>query len=200
MRATEMPTPAERAMRADARRNDERLLTAASAAFAEQGIDVPLEEIARRAGVGIGTLYRHFPTRQALLEAHLRDHFEALCALAEELRASPSPGDALATWLRALALHATTYRGLSAAMKSSILEEGTELSAVCRAAKAAGAELLERAQEAGVVRRDINGIELLRLVHAIVWATEQSPDGAAQADRLLSLMLDGLRRQEPTTR
>src|SRR3954452_2753784 len=90
-----------RPMRADARRNVERLLAVAKETFAERGADAPLEEIARRAGVGIGTLYRHFPTREALLEALLRDSFEPLRAEADRLLTSPSPGDALDAWLRA---------------------------------------------------------------------------------------------------
>src|SRR6266852_1321868 len=104
MSASGAPAPAHarepRQMRADAQRNYTRLLDAATAAFLEHGADdVSLEEIARRAGVGIGTLYRHFPTRQALLEAVYRDQAEALHARALELLSSPSPGEALATWL-----------------------------------------------------------------------------------------------------
>ena len=97
------PAREPRPMRADAQRNYTRLLDAASAAFLEHGADdVSLEEIARRAGVGIGTLYRHFPTRQALLEAVYRDQVELLSARAEELLKAESPGDALADWLRVL--------------------------------------------------------------------------------------------------
>src|SRR5215472_11381674 len=92
-----------RPMRADAQRNYARLLSAAMAAFTEHGADdTSLEEIARRAGVGIGTLYRHFPTRQALLEAVYRDQVEALRARADDLTGSDDPGEALAAWLRAL--------------------------------------------------------------------------------------------------
>src|SRR5215469_2028522 len=96
-------TAPERPMRADARRNYERLLAEAAAAFAERGADdVSLEEIARRACVGIGTLYRHFPTRPALLEAVYKDQVEGLGTLAAKLLTSESPGDALAEWVRAL--------------------------------------------------------------------------------------------------
>src|SRR5579863_8630413 len=100
-----------RPMRADAQRNYARLLDAASAAFLEHGADdVSLEEIARRAGVGIGTLYRHFPTRQALLEAVYRDQVETLSARAEELLESESPEDALAGWMRAMVGFSSTKR------------------------------------------------------------------------------------------
>src|SRR5918997_3877226 len=94
--------PRQRPLRADARRNYERLLTAARAAFDEHGADASLDGIARRAGVGIGTLYRHFPTRSDLLAAVLRDEIEALSAAAERLLTSQAPGDALINWLRAV--------------------------------------------------------------------------------------------------
>ncbi len=117
-RSTPAPAPAsaQRPMRADARRNYERLVATATAAFAERGAEASLDDIARRAGVGSGTLYRHFPTRQALLEAVYRDQVEELCSQARELLASPSPGDAFATWLRAMASYMTTKRGLSSLM------------------------------------------------------------------------------------
>src|ERR1700691_553126 len=89
-------------MRSDARRNRERLLTAATAAFAETGADAPLEDIARRAGVGIGTLYRHFPTRLALQEGVFRNQVDAVCARGRELVCDPAPGDAFAAWLHVL--------------------------------------------------------------------------------------------------
>src|SRR6201995_1177891 len=103
-------------MRADARRSHERLLTAATAAFAEKGADAPLEDIAKRAGVGIGTLYRHFPTRLDLQEAVFRTQVQIVCAQGEELIAAPSPGDAFAGWLRALASYLVTKRGLASAL------------------------------------------------------------------------------------
>src|SRR6266702_4679594 len=105
---------ARRPMRADARRNYQALLSAANAAFIEQGADdASLEEIARRAGVGIGTLYRHFPTRQALLEAVYRDQVEVMSARAEELLADAPPGEALVAWLRALVDFGRTKRMLT---------------------------------------------------------------------------------------
>src|SRR5215831_11187414 len=119
MSASGAPTRAEaparepRPMRADAQRNHARLLDAASAAFVEHGADdVSLEEIAGRAGVGIGTLYRHFPTRQALLEAVYRDQVETLRARAEELLGARSPEDALAEWVRALVKFSSTKRSM----------------------------------------------------------------------------------------
>jgi len=116
MSATDMPARPPGPMRADARRNRDLLLSTALAAFTEHGADdVSLEGIARRAGVGIGTLYRHFPTRQDLLEAVYRDQVEALCARAADLLDEPSPADALATWLRAMVAFSTTKGGRVAA-------------------------------------------------------------------------------------
>src|SRR5881227_1228774 len=100
-------------MRADARRNYERLLAAARAAFAEHGVDASLDDIARSAGVGPGTLYRHFPTRHALLEAVLGDAQATLLAEAEKLATEPDPDAALLTWMRGLATHSRTFRGLA---------------------------------------------------------------------------------------
>ena len=112
---------AARPMRADARRNYQALLNAAAAAFAEHGADdVSLEEVARRAGVGIGTLYRHFPTRQALLEAVYRDQVEGLCARADELLATAPPGEALTAWLRSLVQFSSTKRSLTSAMLATL--------------------------------------------------------------------------------
>src|SRR6516162_4774667 len=111
------PAREPRPMRADAQRNYARLLDAASAAFLEHGADdVSLEEIARRAGVGIGTLYRHFPTRQALLEAVYRDQVDALGARAAELAQSDSPAAALAEWVTALVTFGKAKRSLTTAL------------------------------------------------------------------------------------
>jgi len=116
-------------MRADARRNYERLLRAAAEAFTEHGADdVSLEEIARRADVGIGTLYRHFPTRQALLEAVYTDQVAGLRALADDLLATKPPAEALATWLRALIDFGRTKRSLSAALLATMSKDSELIS------------------------------------------------------------------------
>jgi AcrR family transcriptional regulator len=192
--ATMSPTE-QRPMRADARRNVERLLTVAKETFAERGADAPLEEIARRAGVGIGTLYRHFPTREALLETLLRDSFEALRAEADRLLTSPSPGDALDSWLRAFATHATTYSGLVAALNASLRDGESGLCMWCKTVNLAGGELLARAQAAGVVRPDVTPDDVLILANAITWATEQACANPAQAERIHALVMDSLRCQ-----
>jgi AcrR family transcriptional regulator len=183
-------------MRADAQRNYARLLDAASAAFLEHGADdVSLEEIARRAGVGIGTLYRHFPTRQALLEAVYRDQVELLEARAEELLKAESPGDALADWLRALMKFSSTKHSLTSALLATLGKDSELLSSSGAAIRGAADALLARAQEAGVVRPDAGSGDVIRLVHAVNIATQRGPADPGQADRLLALILDGLRPQ-----
>ncbi len=185
-----------RPMRADAQRNYVKLLSAASDAFLESGADdVSLEEIARRAGVGIGTLYRHFPTRQALLEAVYRDQVEALRARADELLDSGSPGEAFAAWLRALVGFSSTKRSLTSAMVATLGKDSELLSTCSKLIRDSAASLLARAQQAGAVRTDVDSTDLIRLVHGVSMVTEYAPGDPGQADRMLTLILDGLRPQ-----
>jgi AcrR family transcriptional regulator len=191
-RASTVPRP----MRADAQRNYQRLLDAAVAVFAERGADdVSLEEIARRAGVGIGTLYRHFPTRQALLEAVYRDQVDGMRAKADELLESDSPSEALAEWLRALSAFSSTKRSLTAALLETLGKDSELLSACSAVIYGAADELLIRAKEAGAVRPDADGRDLMRLVHAVNIAAQHTPTDPGQRDRLIGIILDGLRPQ-----
>src|SRR5215468_1982997 len=174
-------------MRADARRNRELLLAAALAAFTERGADdTSLEEIARRAGVGIGTLYRHFPGRTALLEAVYTDQVAALCQRADE-----SPGAALAAWMRELAEFSATKQNLTSALAADYDKNAPVFSACRDDLLAAATALLTRAQQAGAVRPDVQPLDLLRLSHGVAAATARADD-AEQAERLLSLMLNGM--------
>jgi AcrR family transcriptional regulator len=179
-------------MRADARRNYDRLLAAAGAAFAERGADdVSLEEIARRAGVGIGTLYRHFPTRQALLEAVYRDQVDALGARAAELTQADSPAAALAEWVAALVTFGKAKRNLTTALLE-VLDKDSELLSSARPVLLGATDaLVERAQRAGAVRADVRGADVLRLAHGVSMAADMGQD-PGQADRMLALVLDGL--------
>jgi AcrR family transcriptional regulator len=181
--------PAHR-LRADAQRSRARLLAAATEAFAEKGADAPLEDIARRAGVGIGTLYRHFPTRLDLQAAVFTNQVDAVCSQADELAAGTLPAQAFNGWIRALAGYLVTKRGLSHALIDSLGKDSELMTSCWTRMHDTADQLLKHAQRAGVVRPDVTSQELLRLVHGIVITTEQSPD---QADRLLSLMLDGVR-------
>jgi AcrR family transcriptional regulator len=184
---------APRRQRADARRNSDRLLGAARAVFAEHGPDASLEEIARRAEVGIGTLYRHYPTRQALLEAVFRDDVESARSRADELLQSDTPLDALTTWLHDQLEQAGSCRGLAASVMITMLDERPDLPSPCEAMRESGAALLARAQQAGTVRPDTNIDDLLRLVSAVALATEDAPDGSAQAERMFALLMNGVR-------
>ncbi len=185
-----------RGMRADARRNYERLLAAAAAAFAERGADdVSLEEIARRAGVGIGTLYRHFPTRPALLEAVYRDQVEALGTLAGKLLTAESPGAAIGEWVRALVEFSATKRNLSRELIA-----GSPFLPACKTVIGESSNaLLERAQQAGVARPDVTGSDLYRMAHALVTASEFGADDPGLLDRMVSVVLAGLLRPSPIT-
>ncbi|MEU5423626.1 TetR/AcrR family transcriptional regulator [Streptomyces sp. NPDC001407] len=180
-------------MRADARRNYERLLAEARTAFTAHGTDASLEDIARRAGVGIGTLYRHFPNRTALMSAVFQGEVDALLARSRELLASPEPCRALVDWLRTIVAHASTYRGLSRALMAAQSDEGSAMSRCSLPMREAGSELLARAQGAGAVRADVGIVDLMQLTNAISLAVEQSPDDPELADRLLMLTLTGLK-------
>jgi AcrR family transcriptional regulator len=180
-----------RPLRADARQNYERLVAAAAAAIGELGPNVSLEEVAKRAGVGIGTLYRHFPNRQALLEAVYRDQVNMNCMRGRELLATEPPAEALQQWLHSLLRHNLTTRGLKEAMMAGEVSPQTS---ECKAQMhAVGDELLARAHEAGAVRRDIEITDLLRLVHSIALMVEPGPEGATRAERLFDVMVAGLK-------
>jgi AcrR family transcriptional regulator len=188
------PGATGRPVRADARRNYDRILVAAEAAIAQHGADASLEEIARQAGVGSATLHRHFASRRALLEAVFHDRVEALCAQARALAGDAEPGSALVVWLRAVGAYIAATRGLAASMLREDLDSEAVQGDTCSAMLAgAGDELLRRARDAGAVRPTVSIIDLLTLVNAISLATEQDPDGVAEADRLLTLAIDGIR-------
>jgi AcrR family transcriptional regulator len=180
-----------RPLRADARQNYERLTVAAADAIGELGPNVSLEEVAKRAGVGIGTLYRHFPNRQALLEAVYRDQVKMNYARGCELLATESPVEALPLWLHSLLTYNLTMRGLKEAMMAGEVSPQTS---ECKAQMhAVGGELLARAQAAGAVRRDLEITDLLRLTHSIALMVEPGAEGAARAERLFEVMVAGLK-------
>ena len=184
----ETETQLQRPKRADARRNRDALVAAARALFAEDGTSAPLEDVAERAGVGIGTLYRHFPTRQALLEAVYVDEVEAMARAANELSALP-PWDALSQWLHQYVGFAATKRALNEALMET--DPNSNALLTCRTAiVGAGTTLVERAQHAGVVRNDTTFLDIVRMVGAIAMVPTEDPE---QKNRLLELALDGLR-------
>jgi AcrR family transcriptional regulator len=178
-----------RPQRADARRNYAKLVAAAAEAFAEKGADASLEDVARRAGVGIGTLYRHFPTRQALLEATYLEEVEGLCASAADLTGLP-PWEGFAGYLDRLAHYIATKRALSSELLASLGKESEFFRRSHDAIFEAGEPLLVRAQEAGVVRPDVDLGDVMRLVSGVLMVQATDPD---QQKRLLGVALDGLR-------
>jgi AcrR family transcriptional regulator len=184
--------------RADARRNRAQLVEQARIAFAESGADASLDEVARRAGVASGTLYRHFPTRLDLVEAVLAEQIAALVERGRALLEADDGFEALATWLRAALGHALTYRGLAAEVMSSALDRGGEPASAWHAELfEMGAALLARARRSGEVVADADAADVLKLVGAVARAVQGAPDGAAQADRLLALVVNGLRSPGP---
>jgi AcrR family transcriptional regulator len=181
-------------MRADARRNYERLLEAAAAAFAEHGENASLDDIAKRAGVGSGTLYRHFPTRQALLEAAYVDRIEAIAARADEIARELPPGDALVEWLNELCAGTIQVRGMKALLGSAVTDGGSAAVTACGTSmKEAAARLVEAAQKEGTLRGDVEPIEILRLAHGVATASELANGQGEHIRRYLSLLTDGLR-------
>jgi AcrR family transcriptional regulator len=178
----------QRPMRADARVNHDKLVAAARALFTDKNTSAPLEEVAERAGLGIGTLYRHFPTRQALLEAVYVGEVEAMARAAEDLVDLP-PWDALSEWLHQYVGFAATKRALNEALMET--DPNSTAMLTCRTALlVAGTALVERAQRAGVVRTDTNVTDIVRMVGGIAMVPTEDPE---QKERLLELALDGLR-------
>jgi AcrR family transcriptional regulator len=179
--------------RADAVRNRERVLEAAKAVFSAGGPDASLEAVARRAGVGIGTLYRHFPTREALFEAVYRREVEQLGELAEQLKNEPQPVEALRQWLRSNVEFVATKKGMSAALALAAHGKSSELIAFSfeRLTKAVGA-LLDRAVAAGEIRADVSPEDLLRALVGMCYLHDQT-GWQASVIRLLDVFIDGLR-------
>lgn len=179
-----------RPMRVDARRNYDKLIEAARGAFSEHGSATSLEEIARRADVGIGTLYRHFPTRQDLLQAVYVEEVEALAASAEDLLRKLAPWDALVGWLRRFVAYAITKRALSDELLATIGTDSDVFRKCHDAIWQAGEPLLRQAQKDGSARADTDFGDVVRLVSGISMIKSAEPE---QLDRILLMALDGLR-------
>jgi|SRR6185437_9140198 len=181
--------------RADALRNRERVLEAAKVVFSAGGPEASLEAVAREAGVGIGTLYRHFPTREALYEAVYRREVEQLSELAEELKDDGEPVEALRRWLRSNVEFVATKKGMAAALALAAGPPPSELTAFSfeRLTKAIGM-LLQRAVTAGEIRADVGPEDLLRTLVGMCMLHDQ-PGWQAGVIRMLDVLVDGLRGQ-----
>ncbi|MFD4315391.1 TetR/AcrR family transcriptional regulator [Streptomyces sp. NPDC058548] len=184
---------AQQGQRADAHRNRERILKAAAEVVGEEGTQASLRDVARRAGVGLGTLYRHFPTRDALLETLLRSGFDQLTEEADRLLdANLPPERALADWLGEFTFRAGAFRGLPASLMATLGDPDSALHTSCLAMREAAGRLLRAAQEIGRIRPDVDGTDLFALANALSWITDQAPSIAARRDHLLTLIMDGL--------
>ncbi|MFD8914089.1 TetR/AcrR family transcriptional regulator [Streptomyces sp. NPDC059575] len=183
-----------RPMRADARRNYERLLEVAAEAFAEHGENASLDDIAKRAGVGSGTLYRHFPTRQALLEAAYVERIEALGDRADALAERLPPGEALAEWLYELCVASIQVRGMKCLLGKAVTDGTSVPLTTCGAVvKGAVTRLVSAAQTEGTLRTDLSPVDLLRLAHGVATASELADGEGREIRRYLALLTEGLR-------
>jgi AcrR family transcriptional regulator len=178
-------------MRADAQKNRSQILTVARDVAAEHGADVSMRDLARRAGVGLATLLRHFPTREALFEALLCTHLDALTQKADELETSASADEALLVWFRELVAFAQSYKGVIAMMAAAHTNPDSALYASCAAVHESGARLLRRAQSEGTARADMNGDDLFALITALGWAVDQ-PSFAPRAAHLVHLITSAI--------
>ena len=182
-------TTSERPRRADARRNYDRLLAAAREVFTEHGSDAPIDEVARRAGVGPGTLYRHFPTRQALLFAVYCEDLEAFVdTVRAQVRGLP-PAEGVEVWLRQLVDHTKQRQGLGSAVRTMLTDEAKVFDFCRQLVRDAVEETLSAARAQRTVRADVQAADLLRLAHGVGTAVETAPQ---EGDRLLGFILDGL--------
>ncbi|WP_432841643.1 TetR/AcrR family transcriptional regulator [Dactylosporangium sp. CA-092794] len=179
--------------RADARRNAERLLAEAETVFREHGVDAPLEHIARRAGVAIGTLYGHFPNRRSLLGALLRERNDRLFALGDRLADGPDAeaDAALASWIHAVVEHAAAYQGLAGVLADGVDDTASELHASCARMLAIGERLIARARASGAIRPEVHGKDVFALMNAAAWLRRHG--SAEQADRLVAFTVTGMR-------
>ncbi len=179
----------EPALRADAQKNRALILSAAEELFLEKGAGVPLEEVAKRAGVGIGTLYRRFPTREALLAATSNERFLSLAETSRARDPDLTPGEAVRIYLEELARDTSTYQSLAASI-GTVLQCGT---LGCNAITAEGRRLLQRGQEAGTIRRDVTYEDFIYVVTAISIAIENDRSAESRVGHLVDLFLNGIR-------
>lgn len=183
-------------MRADARKNYDHLLAVARGVVSEHGADASMRDIARRASVGLATLLRHFPTREALFDALLRENLDALTQKAVELETSAPPDEALVSWFREGVAFVHSYSGVVALMANAHEDPDSALYASCAAVHEAGARLLQRAQAEGTARADMEGIDLFALMSALGWVMDQ-PAFSARGDYLFEIIASAILTNRP---
>ena len=191
------PTSSARRPRADSARNRQSLIDAAKAGFAQSGLNVSLEEIARRAGVGIGTLYRHFPSREAVVEAVYRREVEQLAEAVPQLIEKLPAGEALHQWMHLFVDYIATKRLIAPSLTTAVGSRSTALYASSsELINGALATLVQRAIDRGDVRRDCNSSDLLRALIGVSYGNPD-PGWQASARRLVDILMDGLRHTGP---
>ena len=184
----------KKSLRADAERNRQKVLEVARAVFATEGLAVPIDEIARRAGLGVGTLYRHFPTKEALFQAIVLRHMASMVVEARELAAARDAGKAFFAFLARIAAESGAKRDLIDALSGAGAEFGRALRTAKAELREALGVLLDRAQAAGVVRQDVDAVEVLSLIMAARAAMAHIPvDRERSREHLFAIVCDGLR-------
>jgi AcrR family transcriptional regulator len=181
-----------RPLRADAQRNRDKILIAALAAFAQEGEDVALESVAARAGVGIGTLYRHFPSREALVAAAYRNEVDALCAAAADFSAAMPADQALRAWAERFTDYVATKRAMGDALRSAAGSNSPLFAETKARIVGALRLLLDAGVASGTLRADVDPTDVMRVMHGI-WYLPDGPEWRADVGRMLDLVIDGLR-------
>ena len=189
-----------RPLRADARRNRDRLLQVARQSFAAEGLSVSLDEIARRAEVGPGTLYRHFPTKEALFEAVVHERLQRLLDQARALRRADDPGTALFTIIDHVVADAVAKADLVDALATAGVDVRTTVSATAADLRSEVGHLLARAQDSGAVRGDIDIADLMAVLSGVLIALRHPANKGADPQRALAIVRDGLRSTPPGNR
>ena len=199
MSAETSATPASKPLRVDAQRNYDKLVLAAREAFRERGSDASLDDIAKRAGVGPGTLYRHFPTRDALIDAMMRDWSERINADSEEIAATDLPArEALTTWFAKFVENVGIYQGAAAKVMSAMDDPSSPIYRKCQVLVAANEKVLARARELDALRDGVEAREVMRIVSGVATVVDQSGLTADQAEPMLAIVLDGILRPDAT--
>ncbi|GIF64827.1 TetR family transcriptional regulator [Asanoa ishikariensis] len=178
-----------RPQRADAKRNYEALLAAGKSVFAQSGTQAPLEEVARRAGVGQGTLYRQFPTREHLFAAIMSESIDLLDRTARELLTAPDPWDALVQWLRLYDESAARYRGMTRVVAEGIADDSSPVAVACTPMRASFGDLFDRARAAGLVRPDLTALQLFTMISAL----PKDPERGTTVPPYLDVVLKGIK-------
>lgn len=183
----------KRPLRADAQRNYDRILEVASEMFTQSGTQASLDDIACQAGVGPGTLYRHFPNRDCLLAAALDESWNGLARTSDDLMTATDAGLALRTWLIEISQHMGVYGGLPDSVAKAFGDDESPLAPRCSLLGQSTSDLLARAQEGGAVRKDVAADDLLTIANSLAWASDKNGRSREDIARLLDIFLAGLR-------